>query len=163
MTDKEKIIDTLKNFLKNVYKKKIETLPRENILELHRMILLQIVDNLWKENLYNLDQLRRVIGFRAYGQKDPILEYKNEAYKFFINMIHKIKQNSFEYIYKVDLNAEFLPKENIFNNLKFQTKEDIFKENSPKKDKVPVHNEKIGRNDPCPCGSGKKYKKCCGK
>ncbi|MDR0676991.1 MAG: preprotein translocase subunit SecA [Elusimicrobiota bacterium] len=154
------IINSIKELLYEIYSQKIKELSKNIVLEIQRIVLLQVVDICWKEHLYNLDQLRKGIGFRAYGQKDPILEYKNEAYKLFLAMIQRIKTTSFEYIFKADMTRKILIDEkDDFEMVKELSNEK--KKNNFSQQRLKIN--KIGRNDICPCGSGKKYKKCCGK
>ncbi|MBF7081637.1 preprotein translocase subunit SecA [Desulfallas sp. Bu1-1] len=120
--------------------------------ELERMVLLRIVDEKWMDHLDAMDQLREGIGLRAYGQKDPLIEYKFESYQMFQNMVDAIQDDVVRYVFRV--NVVQAPRER-------QTVENKYREEGPQR---PVRREnKVGRNDPCPCGSGKKYKKCCGK
>jgi preprotein translocase subunit SecA len=160
---REGVLTSIKDLLKEIYSEKKKDMPQELILELQRVILLQVVDNCWKEHLYNLDQLRKVIGFRAYGQKDPVLEYKNEAFKMFVSMINRIKQSSFEYIFKTDMSKTILVdrNESVYEEDNLNGK--VFDRNEHGNIGQDSHKlDKIGRNDLCPCGSGKKFKKCCG-
>ncbi len=130
-----------------------EELGVENMANLSRFIILRVVDQQWMDHLDAMDQLRQGIGLRAYGQKDPLVEYKFEAFDMFQEMIYNIQREVSRYIMRV--NVVERPKE-----------AKITAENRSEgeaKVKKPVRKEKtVGRNDPCPCGSGKKYKKCCG-
>ncbi|MDI6786553.1 MAG: preprotein translocase subunit SecA [bacterium] len=136
------------SFMINFYKKKRENVGMELIDRMERMIMLQVVDSYWKDHLYSMDCLKEGIGLRAYGQKDPLIEYKSEAYKMFSELISKIKEEIIEYIFKVEIavtaSQEHSRKASLESKETFKTK-------------------KIGRNDPCYCGSGKKYKHCHGK
>jgi preprotein translocase subunit SecA len=144
------------------YEKRKEDLTPELMAQIQRMILLQMIDSSWKDHLYELDQLKRSIGFRAYAQKDPKIEYQKESFALFESMMKRIRENTIEYIFKVQVNiksqlqtnssgSEVVSSSSVFKNKKETT-------NSKKINDL----NKIGRNDPCPCGSGKKYKKCCG-
>ncbi|MDR2709379.1 MAG: SEC-C domain-containing protein, partial [Elusimicrobiota bacterium] len=114
------------------------------------------------------DQIRKGIGFRAYGHKDPKIEYQKESFALFETMMRRIRDNTVEYIFKVKV--EFAPRMQTpmqeMQTQNLQKAADVLggikKENANLKIK-PKDLKKIGRNDPCPCGSGKKYKKCCGK
>ena len=142
----------------NDFKEKIKDqfnrnrIERTNILgetqskEIEKRILLQSIDLNWKSHIQYLEQLRQVIGLRSYGQRDPLIEYKKEAFDLFSNLLDKLK---LDYI-------------TILMNLKVieQSNNDISHEK--KKDKANLYKKKIGRNEPCFCGSGKKYKHCCG-
>ncbi|MDR2395283.1 MAG: preprotein translocase subunit SecA [Endomicrobium sp.] len=143
------------------YEKRKEELTPELMAQIQRMILLQMIDSSWKDHLYELDQLKRGIGFRAYAQKDPKIEYQKESFALFESMMKRIRENTIEYIFKVQVNTKPKVENKVFSDVK---KSNSILEN--KKVKVEPNKlkdlNKIGRNDTCPCGSGKKYKKCCG-
>jgi len=146
---------------------------------LERMVFLQIIDSKWKDHLYAMDSLREGIGLRAYGQKDPLIEYKREAFGMFGQMISAIEEDAVQTIYKLEAAKperfqgvfSSLPKELNHPELANFTETAALEENSapgivPQNQsakQAPAHQHKVGRNDPCPCGSNKKYKKCCGK
>ncbi|MDQ7792175.1 MAG: preprotein translocase subunit SecA [Clostridia bacterium] len=126
-------------------------LGTENLRQIERIVMLKIVDDKWMDHLDAMDQLREGIGLRAYGQKDPLIEYKFESYEMFQNMIASIQEDVVRYLFRVRMAVE--PERR-------KTTENLVQE-GPRR---PVRREvKVGRNDPCPCGSGKKYKKCCGR
>ncbi|HBV96266.1 MAG: preprotein translocase subunit SecA [Peptococcaceae bacterium BICA1-7] len=136
------------------YDDREKELGEENMREVERVVTLRIVDERWMDHLDAMDQLREGIGLRAYGQKDPLIEYKFEGYEMFNNMIASIQEDVVRYIFRVSL----VPQEE-------QPRQRNVVENrySEEGSKQPVRKEaRVGRNDPCPCGSGKKYKKCCG-
>jgi len=137
--------------------------------DIERMIVLQVVDREWKDNLRRLDELKQGIGLRAYGQKDPLMEYHFEAYNMFQDMINSIKEEVVKFIYKVQLKKEEAgrirqPFREVFgpDNKELKKTSSFSKNENPKETKK-KNRQKIGRNDPCPCGSGLKYKHCCGK
>ncbi len=140
----------------------------DNQRQIERLILLQIVDTHWKEHLLSMDHLKEGIGLRGYGQKNPLNEYKKEAFDLFMSMIETVKQQTIKTLMHVRLvqeeEVERLEEE------RKQRQEQEMQLNkgaagAAEQSKEPVKREgdKIGRNAPCPCGSGKKYKKCCGK
>lgn len=131
-----------------------EELGSETMRDLERFILLRVVDSKWMDHLDAMDQLRTGIGLRAYGQKDPLVEYKFEAYNMFHEMIDAIQEDVVRYLYKVRL----VPQEQA-RQVK-HIAENYGEESQPEPVRV---GPKVGRNDPCPCGSGKKYKRCCGR
>jgi preprotein translocase subunit SecA len=148
----------LQNFLaersREAYDAREQEIGQETMREIERMVMLRIVDEKWMDHLDAMDQLREGIGLRAYGQKDPLIEYKFEGYEMFQNMIDTIQDDVVRYIFRVNL-VQPQPEK------KRQVTENRTPEEGPKK---PVRREsKVGRNEPCPCGSGKKYKKCCGR
>jgi len=136
------------------YQAREEELGAENMREIERVVMLRMVDDKWMDHLDAMDQLRQGIGLRAYGQKDPLVEYKFEGYQMFQNMIDNIQEDVVRYIFRVNVVEQPAHQhQNIVENR--------YEEEGPKQ---PVRAEnRTGRNDPCPCGSGKKYKKCCGK
>ena len=129
-------------------------LGSETMREIERIVMLRIVDDKWMDHLDAMDQLREGIGLRAYGQKDPLIEYKFEGYEMFQNMISSIQDDVVRYIFRV----------NVVQPQQQQSRrmvENRYAEEGPRQ---PSRREsKVGRNDPCPCGSGKKFKKCCGR
>lgn len=127
-----------------------------------RDIMLQVVDNRWIDHLHNIDILRDGIGLRAYGQKDPLIEYKKEAYDLFNNMMYDIQAETVKHLFRTKFGVQIVRREEVETNLS-KAAENF--DSSEDKDEIEVRpvkkGEKIGRNDPCPCGSGKKYKNCC--
>ncbi|MFW5489833.1 MAG: preprotein translocase subunit SecA [Desulfovibrio sp.] len=134
----------------------------DHFLEILRYFLLDSLDKNWKEHLNNMDYLRDGIGLRGYGQKDPKQEYKREGFELFQDMIYRLKENALFALSRLRIKAEVQEEE-----FKHEENKDLqyaggdaeaVKQQTVKRDQP-----KVGRNDPCPCGSGKKYKKCCGK
>ncbi len=115
--------------------------------EIEKRILVQIIDQNWKSHIQYLEQLRQVIGLRSYGQRDPLVEYKKEAFLLFENLLGKLKTD----LVTMLLNLKIIQKEEENNS-----------QNKVKENLKSIAKSKIGRNEPCPCGSGKKYKHCCG-
>lgn len=156
---KEKLKEEMFSLIKERYNERKNEISPEVFFELQRIVFLNMLDVAWRENLYELDHLKRSVGLRAYGQKDPIVEYKKESYALFTNMQIRIREQTIEYIFKLQ------PMITKSTQPVRQSESVVFKERSEKlysqQQKFKVG--KIGRNDPCPCGSGKKYKKCCGK
>jgi preprotein translocase subunit SecA len=125
-----------------------------------KVIMLQAIDTQWKEHLLAMDHLREGIGLRGYGQKDPVREYQREGYEMFMEMIFRIKMDVLEKLCLVKIQREEEVEE-----IRQKQKQDYIMsrgEDVPEKKTIKHEGDKIGRNDPCPCGSGKKYKKCCG-
>lgn len=163
--------DALKTILldkiQEAYDKRKETLGKELLGHIERMVLLQMIDVAWRDNLYELDQLKKGIGYRAYAQKDPKIEYQRESFILFDNMMKRIRETTIEYVFKVQVNVTAKPMPTGQTNKDIdptKTSENNGKNiNKNEKKQVTTKDiKKIGRNDPCPCGSGKKYKKCCG-
>ena len=161
--------DELQDFLTQVaeesYTQREQLFGEDNMRELEKIIMLRVVDNRWMEHLDRMDMLREGIGLLAYGQRQPLVEYKIRGHEMFNQMIASIQNDIASLIFRVNIitreQQEAMERENQqrMAAAKANHGED-FQENV----KQPVKNgEKIGRNDPCPCGSGKKYKNCCGK
>ncbi|MGQ9485604.1 MAG: preprotein translocase subunit SecA [Desulfosoma sp.] len=129
--------------------------------DLENYVLLQTLDSLWKDHLLNMDHLKEGIGLRGYAQQDPLVAYKREAHALFDDMIHRLKEETVRVLFHVQVRQEEkvqqLPQEQENQPMYYGPADGPRPPQTVKKDK------KVGRNDPCPCGSGKKYKKCCGK
>ncbi len=154
--------------LKQAYRDKVTALVQEQgagedlIHYIERTILLQMIDQHWKDHLWGMDQLKDGIGLRGYGQKDPLAEYKREGYDMFAGMMERIKGDTLERLFKFQLVRGERPPEEVAAPRPPQIS--LNRGEAAAASKQPVHRtqEKVGRNDPCPCGSGKKYKKCHG-
>ena len=139
--------------------KKEEMIGSEVMRELENLVMLKVLDSHWMEQLDAMDMLREGVGLRAYGQRDPLVEYKFEAYDMFEAMKDAIQDDVVRYIYRVNIVTQPKVEDHLANasvNNPSVDGEDA------KREPVRVKHE-VGRNDPCPCGSGKKYKNCCGK
>jgi len=139
--------------------------------------MLRVIDERWREHLYAMDQLKEGIGLRAYGQKNPLLEYKSEGFKMFTEMLDMIGEQVIDFIFKARLQPEPMMQRRQrpaqmtevhdsadgmgFASLPTSAQAQQ-QSGRPQKPQPIVVGEKVGRNDPCPCGSGKKYKKCHG-
>jgi preprotein translocase subunit SecA len=172
---KEGIKDEILSSAKEFYKRKEEMLGSELMARLERYAVLSVIDDKWKEHLREMDDLKEGIGLRAYGQKDPLVEYKAEAFHLFVALIGEIRNDVVSFCFK------FFPQEpeevqarraqqqrmrtvkDSSQNMGLKTS-DTAQESQNRGKQQPVKVEaKVGRNDPCPCGSGKKYKNCHGK
>jgi preprotein translocase subunit SecA len=130
------------------------------------MFLLHTIDTLWKDHLLSMDHLREGIGLRGYAQQDPLREYKREAFQMFADLVERIKEQTLSFLYRVQVTreeeVERMEEERRRQRLRLvYSRGEEAREEKPKQQ--PIRRQKIGRNDPCPCGSGKKYKKCCGR
>ena len=142
------------------YKEREEQIGEQTMRELERVILLQVVDRKWMDHIDDMDQLRQGIGLRAYGQRDPIIEYKEEGYAMYESMLAAITEDVVRLLFNVKVNdGTGIKREQVAKPTGESGGSDT---GETKKKPVVRKEEKIGRNDPCPCGSGKKYKKCCG-
>ncbi len=150
---KEEVREGLLDLAEQVYDQKEQELGADLMRRAERWVLLSVIDNLWVQHLTSIDDLREGIGLRAYGQRDPLVEYKAEAYNMFQSLQEAIQEDVVQRIFHVRIVAEEpKPVQNVTTN----------REDGDGRKPVSV-GKKIGRNDPCPCGSGKKYKKCHGK
>ncbi|MCH2605322.1 MAG: preprotein translocase subunit SecA [Nitrospinales bacterium] len=128
-----------------------------------KIIMLQVLDTLWKDHLLGMDHLKEGIGLRGYAQKNPLTEYKKEGFSLFSNLMAKIKEEITEYLFKVQIRRESeFEDEDVIAKPKQMVEHRGDVEGSDKPETVRREEEKVGRNEPCPCGSGKKYKKCHG-
>lgn len=153
--DRPEIQELLMDEAQKVYHEREEVFGPEVMREIERAVMLQVVDSKWMDHLDAMDQLREGIGLRAYGQKDPLVEYKFEAYDMFNEMIASIQEEFIRYVLRVTPAVVEEPQERPQHVV-----ENRYEEEGPKQ---PVRAAStVGRNDLCPCGSGKKYKKCCG-
>ncbi|WP_022852624.1 preprotein translocase subunit SecA [Thermodesulfatator atlanticus] len=150
------------------YEAKEGEVGEELMRHLERMFLLHTIDSLWKEHLLAMDHLREGIGLRGYAQQNPLQEYKREAFAMFSDLIERIKEQTLSLLYRVQVTreeeVERMEEEKRSQRLRlvYSRGEETQEEEKPKKQPI-RRGKKIGRNDPCPCGSGKKYKKCCGR
>ena len=185
--------------LQQKYQEKEDLVGADIMRQTERMVMLQVIDNQWKDHLLSMDELKQGIGNRAYGQKDPLVEYKKESYDLFTAMMDRIEDETVRYLFflqvqtdrpvlpfPTDEEEEEEPEEQARPEASEQQRqaaksqmEDFTRNIQRKKEKelqdlqfvggdgstsnAPVNGgQKVGRNDPCPCGSGKKYKKCHG-
>src|SRR5690606_23328686 len=156
--DQEEIIDLIMEKVRAKYEEKSEELPPEQFQEFQKVIVLRTVDTKWMDHIDQMDQLRQGIHLRAYGQNDPLREYQMEGFHMFEEMIASIEDEVAKYIMKAQI-RENLQRQEVVKN----TQAIAGGQESKKKRKPYVKKIDIGRNDPCPCGSGKKYKNCHGK
>jgi preprotein translocase subunit SecA len=170
--------------IRKAYETKISFEEPEKLVTVERYTVLSAIDKLWQEHLYEMDSLRYSIGLRAHGQRDPLIEYKAEAYKIFDELMVNIKTEICHNIFRSA--SSLMAFENFLRNIPQQTlhqstsafggsgagtappqqkASDVVSEAAAAVEKAkPIRTgPKVGRNDPCPCGSGKKYKHCCGK
>lgn len=151
--DREEVGQTLKRMFREKYNSREEEIGSENMRELEKVVMLKVVDSKWVEHLQAMDSLREGIGWRAYAQTDPLIAYKKESYQMFQELIENIQEDVIYYLFRIEVVAPQVPEPP--KNLSYSGGEEAL---APQ----PVKSTKVGRNDPCPCGSGKKYKKCCG-
>ena len=165
--DMSKISEELKKKTMEIYEQKEEEIGSDQMRELERVVMLKVVDEKWMNHIDSMDELKNGIGLRAYGQKDPVVQYRLEGFDMFDEMISDIKVDVTKILMHIRQQGEAKRQETV--KITGAALEAIHSVDGGSKigtdvDRT-VRNEgpKVGRNDPCPCGSGKKYKNCCGK
>ena len=162
---REELGESLHKLAEDTYKEREDQISPEIMRELENLVMLKVVDQHWMEHLDAMDMLREGVGLRAYGQKDPLVEYKFEAYDMFEGMIDAIEDDVVKYMFRVNVITQPVVEDRLENASMNNPNLDVSPADAENEAKQPyVRKEpKVGRNDPCPCGSGKKYKDCCGK
>ena len=158
----EGLTDLILEQAKAFFQKKEEEFGHQTMTQLLHFLLLSTLDGLWKDHLLGMDHLKEGIGLRGYGQKDPLQEYKREGYDMFMAMIGIFKSDVVERIFRIQIRREE-EVERMEQRRKKQAAFQLGVGGDSKAQTVTRKSDKVGRNDPCPCGSGLKYKKCCGK
>jgi len=149
----EELKDILCEDALRAYEEREKEIGSKTMRELERRIMLEVIDNKWREHLYELDYLQEGIGLRGMAGHDPLVAYQNEAFEMFMSMLESLKEEFARYIFHaqvVEIQREMAPLRLVSSSGEGEGAQE------------PRRHEKVGRNDPCPCGSGKKYKKCCG-
>ena len=177
---REQLVEYFTQQAKETYDRKLLLYPKEIMRDFERWAYLNSIDGLWKEHLYELDQIKEGVGLQAYGQKDPLLIYKQQAFESFQNLLAQINKTALRLLYRTDIRINDEPKQpsqqvqvqhKQSQNMAFAEgarKSNAQRPSQPQAPQAgkaqPVRRDtpKVGRNDPCPCGSGKKYKNCCG-
>jgi preprotein translocase subunit SecA len=167
--DRTTLQKKLEEIVADRYARREEANGAEQMRYIERMILLQMVDTLWKEHLLNMDHLKEGIGLRGYGQKNPLDEYKKEGFNMFRSMIETVKQQTVSALFRVQVMGKD-EIERLEEERRREREEELKKVSktsggttvAPERQPIRRDEAKIGRNSPCPCGSGKKHKKCCG-
>lgn len=160
-----------------VYRRKESVLGKDVMRELERMVILRVIDEKWRDHLYEMDQLKDGIGLRAYGQKDPLIEYKREGFNLFEEMLDSLNRDVLKLIFRAQVQrpdasyfaprrrpaqAQMVASHQSSTGMGFQGQPQAPSQQQAGKKQPVKLDQKVGRNDPCPCGSGKKYKKCHG-
>jgi preprotein translocase subunit SecA len=176
--NRDELTELITSMALEIYDIKEARIGSERMRVFERFLILRVIDDEWKDHLYEMDMMKEGIHLRAYGQKDPLMEYKREAYQMFESLIGRINEKTLNILWKFQVQDDAEPKRrrlpmqqmrtihdnavNLgFNTAKESDIQKASRERSQKLQPVKVE-QKVGRNDPCPCGSGKKYKKCCG-
>ena len=151
---KDEVIQILEDKIIGEYENKIKDLPEEIVNDFEKVISLRVIDTHWMEHINTMDHLKEGIGLRSYAQNNPLVEYTNEGFQLFDEMLDTINREITKYLLKAEIKQNLERKE---------VAKPTGTNDSKDKVKTTRKVEKIGRNEPCPCGSGKKYKQCCGK
>ena len=163
----DSFIDKLQKIADQAYAAQEENIGSDGMRYLERVLLLQVVDTHWKEHLLNLDHLKEGIGLRGYGQKNPLQEYKKEGFEMFSAMIETIREKTLSTLFRIKIASEDEVDRDAMEKRKREQREMRLSrgrdEEKAAQQPLKREGEKVGRNSPCPCGSGKKYKKCCGR
>ncbi len=163
----DELYDKIYNTVKTKYDDKMSMAAPEQRSEIERIVYLQILDNAWRDHLYAMDTLKAGIGLRGYNQKDPLVEYKKESYNMFMEFITNIKSEIIKVLFAIQLQSreDAAKEQEALEKMKEEMEESATAGASTNiaQNEVRTSDKKIARNDPCPCGSGKKYKQCCGK
>ncbi|EOI9365911.1 preprotein translocase subunit SecA [Campylobacter jejuni] len=156
--------DKLSQILENSYNEKMSRLEIKELRNIERILYLQVLDNAWREHLYQMDILKTGIGLRGYNQKDPLVEYKKESYNLFLELVNRIKFDSIKLLFSVQFNQEEVQNlENKANEENEKLLQSSVEMGASEYNLGEAEFKKVPRNAPCPCGSGKKFKECHGK
>ncbi|EAJ2465384.1 preprotein translocase subunit SecA, partial [Campylobacter jejuni] len=156
--------DKLSQILENSYNEKMSRLEIKELRNIERILYLQVLDNAWREHLYQMDILKTGIGLRGYNQKDPLVEYKKESYNLFLELVNRIKFDSIKLLFSVQFNQEGVQNlENKANEENEKLLQNSVEMGASEDNLGEAEFKKVPRNAPCPCGSGKKFKECHGK
>ncbi len=177
----ERLQEIVKEKVKELLNLRKETLGEETFNQLQKFAILRVIDEKWKEHLYDMDRMKEGVGLRAYGQKDPLIEYKREGFEMFQEMLYNINEEALRFIFRAQVQVErprvtqpdpsrMSYRHQSATGMGYQQAESGPQQpdqpasptRAGKRQPVRVDHQ-VGRNDPCPCGSGKKYKKCCGR
>ncbi len=160
----DRLTEILTQMVSRRYDEKLEELGSEVYHDLCRFVLLRTLDSRWRDHLYALDMLREGIGLRAYGQKDPLVEYKQESFKLFDEMMSEFRREALTALFRAQVKPAGDRSRLDRPALRAYKPETAIEGSSAEEKSIPLRRttRKVGRNDPCPCGSGKKYKRCCG-
>jgi preprotein translocase subunit SecA len=178
------VMDQLTNWAQKLYQQRIHEIGEHQVIRFERYHILEKIDENWRSHLNGVDELREGIGLRGYGQKDPLLEYKSEAYNMFVKMIDSINRDVVSTLFKFfdvggEIEERLLQRRQPSSYSTVHSQVEVFKQTMaapPRKQEATqptpgqpavrrpvVKAQQVGRNEPCPCGSGKKYKHCCGR
>ncbi len=160
-TTREEVLEAVRKAVLNRYEQREEEFTPQIMRMVERQVLLMTLDSLWKDHLLSMDHLKEGIGLRGYGQKNPLREYQREGFDMFLATLTRMKELSLERLFKIQIQRE----EDVERISEKERKQRMQLGRGPSSERPSTfkrQGKKVGRNDPCPCGSGKKYKQCCG-
>ena len=160
-TARDDLLDAARNTILGRYEQREAEFTPQIMRMVERQVLLMTLDSLWKDHLLSMDHLKEGIGLRGYGQKNPLREYQREGFDMFLATLTRMKELSLERLSKIQIQRE----EDVERISEKERKQRMQLGRGPSSEKPSTfkrQGKKVGRNDPCPCGSGKKYKQCCG-
>ena len=160
---RDEFAEKLLAMVKDAYAEKEKAVGEETMRQLERYVLLQMVDTYWKEHLLNMDHLKEGIGLRGYGQKNPLNEYKKEGFNMFTALMETVKQTTVDTLFRIQLVRDEEVEQMSMEQRRKKQHMRTNRRDGEVRQPVTREGQKIGRNAPCPCGSGKKYKRCCGR
>ena len=160
--DEQSLIEEVQQKAYQKYEDKKQEIGEQEIKELERVVMLKVVDEKWMNHIDNMDELKDGIGLRAYGQKDPVVQYRIEGSDMFEQMVEDIKTDVVKILLNIHKTGEVRRKETVQITNESQENLNNLDKDTVRKETIKNEEPKVGRNDPCPCGSGKKYKQCCG-
>lgn len=155
---KEDLIESIYKKSKDLYEEKMKAIGEDRFREIERVILLMVVDRQWMDHIDAMDQLRQGIGLRSFGQQNPVQAYTQEGFDMFEDMNHRIKEDTIQALFNVEEDQEKIQRQRVSKETGTSGGGD-----APQVQETVTVDKRVGRNDPCPCGSGKKYKHCCGR
>ena len=161
--DEVALIEEVQEKAHKKYAEKQQEFGEKEIKELERVVMLKVVDEKWMNHIDNMDELKNGIGLRAYGQKDPVVQYRIEGSDMFEQMVEDIRTDVVKILLNVHKAGDARRKETVQITKASQENLNNLDNDTVRKETVKNHEPKVGRNDACPCGSGKKYKQCCGR
>jgi preprotein translocase subunit SecA len=162
--DYEELVEYINNKLQTIYDQKMQTVEKIQQSNIEKMVYLEILDNGWREHLYQMDILKTGIGLRGYNQKDPLTEYKKESYDMFVSFIESIKIETTKMLQLIQIKDQDELDETLLRQKEsLESNNQNINLSNQQEDTTLGGQKRVPRNSPCPCGSGKKYKNCCGK
>jgi preprotein translocase subunit SecA len=161
--DAQELHEMIRQMMENLYEEKMSQLEPQQRQEIERILYLQVLDPQWRDHLYEMDVLKTGIGLRGYNQKDPLTEYKQDSYKLFTDLVERIKHEAVKVLHLVQFDfTSAEEEEEAVEHIREELESEVAQSQTNQTQPSDAPLKKPKRNEPCPCGSGKKYKNCCG-